>query len=169
MAREEWAGEGTSAEIEGKVPGSGRARRVSREESVGDIMTPAPRSLTPQCSAMDAAQLMRDNGIGDVVVVEDDRLVGIVTDRDIVVRVLAERSDPSAVRLGEICSRDLTTIAPDASVGQAVRLIREKSIRRLPVVEDGGHVVGIVSIGDIAVARDRKSALGDISAATPNT
>jgi CBS domain-containing protein len=133
-------------------------------------MTLEPRSLTPQCSAMDAAQLMRDNGIGDVVVVDNyDRLVGIVTDRDIVVRVLAERSDPSAVRLGEICSRDLTTIAPDASVGQAVRLIREKSIRRLPVVEGGGHVVGIVSIGDIAVARDRKSALGDISAASPNT
>ena len=169
MARQEWSGDGMSTETKRKAPASGRARRVSREESVRDIMTPEPRSLTPECSAMDAAQLMRDNGIGDVVVVEDDRLVGIVTDRDIVVRVLAERSDPSAVRLGEICSRDLTTIAPDASVGQAVRLIREKSIRRLPVVEGGGHVVGIVSIGDIAVARDRKSALGAISAASPNT
>ena len=86
-----------------------------------------------------------------------------------VVRVLAEQSDPSSVRLADICSRDLITIAPDASVGEAVRLIREKSIRRLPVVEDDGQVVGIVSLGDIAVARDRKSALGDISAAAPNT
>jgi len=73
------------------------------------------------------------------------------------------------VTLGEICSRELTTIPPTASVGDAVRLIRDKAIRRLPVVEEDGEVVGIVSLGDIAVARDRKSALGDISAAPPNT
>lgn len=167
MARAERTGEGATKETRRKSAGA--RSRASRDESVRDIMTPEPQTLTPQSSAMDAAELMRDNGIGDVVVVDDDRLFGIVTDRDIVVRVLAERSDPSAVRLGDICSRDLTTIAPDASVGQAVQLIREKSIRRLPVVEDGGQVVGIVSIGDIAVARDRRSALGDISAAEPNT
>ena len=84
------------------------------------------------------------------------------------VRVLAEGSDPATVRVGQVCSRELTTIPPTASVGDAVRLIREKAIRRLPVVEEG-EVVGIVSMGDIAVARDRKSALGDVSAAPPNT
>jgi len=68
-----------------------------------------------------------------------------------------------------VCSRELTTIPPTASVGDAVRLIREKAIRRLPVVEEGGEIVGIVSMGDIALARDRKSALGDVSAAPPNT
>jgi CBS domain-containing protein len=172
MARQERAA-GQGAGIEGRrgaATGSrSRSQRVSREESVRDIMTAEPRALAPGASAMDAAQVMRDNDIGDVVVLEEERLYGIVTDRDIVIRVLAEQSDPSAVRLADICSRDLTTIAPDASVGEAVRLIREKSIRRLPVVEQDGQVVGIVSLGDIAVARDRRSALGDISAAAPNT
>lgn len=149
----------------------GNARRGARagtEQSVQDVMTPNPMVLEATASVMDAAELMRESDIGDVIVVEDDRLAGIVTDRDIVVRVLAQGSDPTTVTVGDICSREPTTILPTASIGDAVRLIREKSIRRLPVVEDGGEVVGIVSIGDIAVARDRRSALGDISAAPPN-
>jgi len=132
-------------------------------------MTPEPKILEATASVMDAAELMRESDIGDVVVLEDDELCGIVTDRDIVVRVLAEGSDPAMVTVGEICSRELTTIPPTASIGDAVRLFREKAIRRLPVVEEDGEVVGIVTIGDIAVARDRRSALGDISAAPPNT
>ncbi len=146
-----------------------RPGRIPREENVGDVMTPLPRSLDTSASVMDAAEIMRDSDIGDVVVLEDHRLYGILTDRDIVVRVLAEGSDPATVSVGQVCSRELTTIPPTASVGEAVRLIREKAIRRLPVVEEGGDVVGIVSMGDIAVARDRKSALADVSAAPPNT
>ena len=172
MARRERVDGQAAATESGRGAATGgrpRTRRIPREESVRDIMTTEPCALASGASAMEAAQVMRDNDIGDVVVLEEERLVGIVTDRDIVVRVLAEQTDPSAVRLADICSRDLTTIAPDASVGEAVRLIREKSIRRLPVVEEDGQVIGIVSLGDIAVARDRKSALGDISAATPNT
>jgi CBS domain-containing protein len=167
--RQEEQGMSSEAGRGAATTGRSRARRIPREESVRDIMTAEPRALAPGASAMEAARVMRDNDIGDVVVLEEERLYGIVTDRDIVIRVLAEQTDPSAVRLADICSRDLTTIAPDASVGEAVRLIREKSIRRLPVVEDDGQVVGIVSLGDIAVARDRRSALGDISAADPNT
>ena len=154
-------------------PGNGnlemdRPGRISRDESVRDVMTPLPKVLDMSASVMDAAEIMRDSDIGDVVVLEDRRLYGILTDRDIVVRVLAERNDPATVRVGQVCSRQLTTILPTASVGDAVRLIREKAIRRLPVVEEG-EVVGIVSMGDIAVARDRKSALGEVSAAPPNT
>ena len=145
-----------------------RPGRIPRDESVRDVMTPLPRVLDASASVMDAAEIMRDSDIGDVVVLEDRQLYGILTDRDIVVRVLAEGSDPATVRVGQVCSRELTTIPPTASVGDAVRLIREKAIRRLPVVEEG-EVVGIVSMGDIAVARDRKSALGDVSAAPPNT
>jgi CBS domain-containing protein len=145
-----------------------RPQRILRDESVRDVMTPLPRVVDMSASVMDAAEIMRDADIGDVVVLEGRRLYGILTDRDIVVRVLAERSDPATVRVGQVCSRELTTILPTASVGDAVRLIREKAIRRLPVVEDG-EVVGIVSMGDIAVARDRKSALGEVSAAPPNT
>jgi CBS domain-containing protein len=143
--------------------------RVSQRQSIRDVMTPAPRALDTSAAVMDAAEFMRESDIGDVIVLEEDHLCGIVTDRDIVVRVLAEGANPATVTVGEICSRDLTTISPMASVGDAVRLIRDKAIRRLPVVEEDGEVVGIVSIGDIAVARDRRSSLGDISAARPNT
>jgi len=142
--------------------------RISRDDSVRDVMTPLPRGLDVSASVIEAAEIMRDADIGGVVVLENEHLYGILTDRDIVVRVLAERSNPATVRVGEVCSRELTTVLPTASVGDAVRLIRERAIRRLPVVEEGGEVVGIVSMGDIAVARDRKSALGDISAAPPN-
>jgi CBS domain-containing protein len=117
---------------------------------------------------MDAAQIMRECDIGDVIVLEGDWLFGILTDRDIVVRALAEGLEPDSTPVGEICSRELTTIEPTASVKQAVLLMREKAIRRLPVVDDSGHVIGIVSIGDVAVERDRRSALADISAAPPN-
>jgi CBS domain-containing protein len=145
-----------------------RPGRIPQDECVRDVMTPLPRVLDTSASVMDAAEIMRNSDIGDVVVLEGGRLYGILTDRDIVVRVLAEGSDPATVRVGQVCSRELTTIPPTASVGEAVRLIREKAIRRLPVVEEG-EVVGIVSMGDIAVARDRKSALGEVSAAPPNT
>ena len=132
-------------------------------------MTPDPKILEATASVRDAAELMRESDIGDVVVLENNQLCGIVTDRDIVVRVLADGDDPAMVTVGEICSRELTTVPPTASIDDVVRLIREKAIRRLPVVEEDGEVVGIVSIGDIAVARDRESALADVSAALPNT
>ena len=146
-----------------------RPGRIRRDDSVRDVMTPLPRAIDTSASVMDAAEIMRDANIGDVVVLESGRLYGILTDRDIVVRVLAEGNDPATVSVGQVCSRELTTILSTASVGDAVRLIREKAIRRLPVVEDRGEVVGIVSMGDIAVARDPKSALGDVSKAPPNT
>jgi len=111
---------------------------------------------------------MRDKDIGTIVVLEQDRLYGILTDRDIAVRVVAQGSDPATVTVGDVCSRELTTIAPSASLSEAVRLVREKAIRRLLVVEDG-EAVGIVSLGDLAIARDQKSALGEISSAEPNT
>jgi CBS-domain-containing membrane protein len=83
--------------------------------------------------------------IGDVIVFDEDRLYGILTDRDIVVRVVAERRDPSQTRVGDVCSRQLTTVGPDDSVGQALHLMREKAIRRLPVVE-ATEVVGILTM-----------------------
>ncbi len=137
-------------------------------QSVGDIMTRPPRTLDVTASVMDAATLMREGDFGDVVVLEEGQLCGILTDRDIVVRVLATGDDPSSVRVGDVCSRVLTTVSESDGIGDAVRLIRAKAVRRLPVVDDDGKLVGIVSLGDLALARDPKSALGDISAATPN-
>ncbi len=138
------------------------------DQSIRDVMTPSPCAIQASASVMEAAQLMRGNDIGDVIVLEGERLCGILTDRDIVVRALAEGMDPETASVGDICSRELTTIEPSASVGQAVRIMRDKAIRRLPVADETGHVIGIVSIGDVAVERDRRSALADISAAPPN-
>ncbi len=138
------------------------------DQSIRDVMTPNPCAIQASASVMEAAQLMRGNDIGDVIVLEGERLCGILTDRDIVVRALAEGMDPETATVGDICSRELTTIEPSASVGQAVRIMRDKAIRRLPVADETSHVIGIVSIGDVAVERDRRSALADISAAPPN-
>jgi CBS domain-containing protein len=137
-------------------------------EKVQDVMTPNPCAISPEASVMDAAEIMRECDIGDVIVLEGDWLFGILTDRDIVVRALAEGLEPETTPVGEICSRELTTIEPTASVKHAVQLMREKALRRLPVVDGSGHVIGIVSIGDVALERDRRSALADISAAPPN-
>ena len=114
-----------------------------------------------------AARHMRDAGIGNVIVLEGEKITGILTDRDIVVRAIAEGWDPTQTPVGEVASRDLTTIAPDETVDAAVALMRERSIRRLPVVQSG-RPVGIVSLGDLALERDPDSCLGEISAAPPN-
>ena len=137
-------------------------------DNIRDIMTPHPHTIHPSASVLDAAQIMRKSDVGDVIVVEGKRLFGILTDRDIVVRALAEGRNPESTRVSEICSRELTTVQATASVGTVVRTMREKALRRLPVVEETGEVVGIVSLGDVAVGRDRHSALADISAAPPN-
>ena len=132
-----------------------------------DIMTQKPLTLQASDTITAAARTMRDGNIGDVVVLENNQIRGILTDRDIVVRALAEGLDPSRTTVGEVCSRELTTLSPTDSIVQAVEIMRGKAIRRLPVVEDG-RPVGIVSLGDLAVERDPDSALGGISAAPPN-
>jgi len=139
-------------------------------ETVQDVMTTDPIiSLPASASILAAAQKMRSAAIGDVVVLDDDgsKVYGIVTDRDIVVRGIAEGLDPRTNTLDDICSRILTTVSPDDSIDTAVSLMREKAIRRLPVVKRG-RPVGIVSIGDLAIERDSHSALADVSAAPPN-
>jgi CBS domain-containing protein len=130
-------------------------------------MTANPVVVPKDTSVLDAARLMRDRGIGDVIVIDGDEAEGIVTDRDIVVRAVAEGSDPSRVRVDEVLSGELAAVAPDDPVEHAIKLMREKAIRRIPVVE-GGRPVGVVSIGDLAMERDAESALADISEAPPN-
>jgi CBS domain-containing protein len=138
-------------------------------ERIRDVMTTNPQTLPESTTVREAAETMRANDIGDVVVVDDNgALSGILTDRDIVVRVVAEARDPRATRIGDIASRELTAVSPDDPVERAVQLMRERAIRRLPAVERN-KVVGIVSIGDLALDRDPDSALADISAAPPNS
>ena len=147
---------------------AGRTQDHPVNDTIRDVMSPRPRALSADAMVSDAAEVMRRDDIGDVVVLEEDRLYGILTDRDIVVRVLADGRDPAQTRIGDVCTREVATIGPEDSVGQAVRLMRDRAIRRLPVTE-GTEVVGILTIGDIAVERDSRTALADISAAPPNT
>jgi CBS domain-containing protein len=134
---------------------------------VADVMTASPETLPATASATEAAQRMRERNIGDVVVAEQGQICGIVTDRDLVVRVLGEGRDPAATKLAEICSRELTVLAPSDSVESAMALMKDKAVRRLPVV-DGGRPVGILSLGDLAQDRDPKSVLGQVSSAPAN-
>ena len=132
-----------------------------------DIMSPAPERMASTESVSAAARAMRERGIGTVLVMEDGRLYGLVTDRDITVRVLAEDRDPLATRLRDICSTDLAVLDPDDDFAEAIRLVREQAVRRIPIVADGTPV-GVVSVGDLALEADGSSALSGASAAPPN-
>ena len=130
-------------------------------------MTRNPRTTNADDPVIEAARIMRDDDIGDVIVIEDESVAGIVTDRDIAVRGVAEGRDPGSTPVREVCSTGVEAIEPDASVDDVLRRMREADIRRLPVVE-GDRPVGIVSLGDLAVERAPDSVLADISAATPD-
>jgi CBS domain-containing protein len=137
-------------------------------QSIKEVMKSNPITIDAQASVTEAAKAMRDADIGDVIVLDDaDQVCGILTDRDIAVRLVAEGRDPTETTLEEVCSGEVIALKPDDSVGDAVRLMSEKAVRRLPVL-DGGKAVGIVSLGDLAEAQDPESALADISAAPPN-
>jgi CBS domain-containing protein len=137
-------------------------------ESIRELMTSNPATCSPSDTALDAAKAMSAGDFGAVVVAENGGNVrGILTDRDIVVRAVAEGKDPASTEIREIFTTEPTTLSPDASLDEAVTALRDAHVRRLPVVE-GDEIVGIVSIGDLALARDEKSALADISAADPN-
>jgi CBS domain-containing protein len=136
-------------------------------QSIREVMTPTPVACAATATVAEAARFMRDGDVGDVLVERDGAVCGIVTDRDLVVRAIADGRDPNEVTLAEVCSAELTALSPTDSVEDAIRLMREKALRRLPVLDDG-TAVGIVSIGDLAEERDPDSALADISAAPPN-
>jgi CBS domain-containing protein len=135
---------------------------------VHDLMTSNPLTVDAGDSIADAARAMRDQGIGAVVVQDSAQVRGILTDRDIAIRAVAEGRDPSTTTAGEIASSDLAVIAPDEDAMDAVRLMQDRAVRRLLVV-DGTTAVGIVSIGDLAIARDPESALAQVSAAPANS
>jgi CBS domain-containing protein len=136
-------------------------------QTVSDIMTRTLVSLSAEHTVRDAARHMRDSNVGAIVVQKHGSLVGIVTDRDIVVRCLARGGNCDEVPLGEICSPEVTTVRPDDDVDHAINIMRDRAIRRIPVVKNG-KAVGILSLGDLALERDPHSALGAISGASPN-
>jgi CBS domain-containing protein len=117
--------------------------------SIKEVMTRDVRACEPNATVADAAKVMAQEDVGPVPIVEDGRLIGIVTDRDIVVRVVAEGRDPNATTVSEIASTELVTVSPDDDLDEALKLLAERQIRRLPVVE-GDRLVGIVAQADIA-------------------
>lgn len=125
---------------------------------IRDVMTPNPRCVSPDDSIQSAAQIMRDEDTGVVPVCDNGRAVGIVTDRDIVVRAIAEGQTGGTVR--DIATRDVISARPDMSTREAAELMADHQVRRLPVI-DGDRLVGIVSLGDLAVKEAKDSRVGD--------
>ena len=133
-------------------------------DSIRDVMTSDPHCVDAGDTLVDAAKLMRDHSIGSVIVTEEDVATAIVTDRDIVIRGIAEGDEPGSAKIGDVASRELTSLSPDDDVDDAIKAMAGQDVRRLPVVEDG-KPVGIVSLGDLAQDRDPESVLADISSA----
>ncbi|WP_030667803.1 CBS domain-containing protein [Streptomyces sp. NRRL B-1347] len=136
-------------------------------EYVREVMTPGVVAVRPDASLVEAAQLMRAQDIGDVVVANGDQVVGVLTDRDITLRAVAEGADPLTVSAQAVCTPNPVVVGPDDEVAAAVGLMRDHAVRRLPVVESG-RPVGMVSLGDLAIEQDPASALADISRAAPD-
>ena len=123
--------------------------------SVRDAMTDDPRSIGASASVVEAARLMRDEHIGSLPVTDDEQLVGMITDRDITMRVVAEAADPETTSVGDVYSRDVISAEADQAHEEAVELMARHQVRRLPVVENG-KLVGIVAQADIALSENEK-------------
>jgi len=117
--------------------------------TIRDAMTASPTTIEPSTSAMEAARIMKSENVGSLPIMENDRLVGVVTDRDLAIRLLAEGKG-SETAVGEIASKDVVTVDPQQSLEEAARLMAEHQLRRLPVCEEDGKLVGILAQADIA-------------------
>jgi CBS domain-containing protein len=131
-------------------------------KSVRDAMTADPRSIGASASVVEAAQLMREKHIGSLPITDDEQLVGMITDRDITTRVVAEAADPKTTSVGDVSSRDLISVEPDNDLDEALQLMARHQVRRLPVVENG-RLVGIVAQADIALTlRENEQKTGEL-------
>lgn len=134
---------------------------------VQDVMTPNPRTASPETNLTEIAHMMRANDTGFIPVVEDGQLTGVVTDRDIVIRAIAEGVSPDACRAKDVCSTDIVAVRASESANTAAQYMRDAQVRRVAVVDDD-RFVGVVAIGDLAHVLDPDSALADISSAPPS-
>jgi CBS domain-containing protein len=139
---------------------------------VRDVMTSNPESVTEKDSILDAARIMRDQDTGVVPVVDGRRIIGMITDRDIVVRAIADGKDVNSVRVNEVMTKSVRSVRETASVDEALDLMSSAQIRRVPVVNDSNELVGILSIGDISTNTNKDGKVGkaveNISEAPPN-
>ena len=128
--------------------------------SVRNAMTEDPRTIGASASVVEAAGLMREAHVGSLPITDDEQLVGMITDRDITTRVVAEAADPKVTPVGDVYSRDLISVAPDKDLEEALQLMARHQVRRLPVVENG-RLVGIVTQADIA-HREKEKKTGEL-------
>lgn len=125
---------------------------------VRDLMTTDVETLEPSDSVEEAARKMRLFDVGFFPVCEAERVVGVLTDRDITVRVTAEGRDPATTRVADVMSREVACVGEDAELGQAVQILAERRVRRLPVLDRRGRLVGLISIGRLAKVKEEKLA-----------
>ncbi len=119
-------------------------------KTIRDLMTSNPTTIEPDKTVVDAAKLMGDEDAGLIPIVEGQKLVGTITDRDIATRVVAESKDPQSTKVRDVMTSRLVTIDPDQDLDEALRLMAQHQVRRLPVVEEDGKIVGIVAQADVA-------------------
>lgn len=123
---------------------------MGKDHQIRDLMTDNPRTIDAEKPVAYAAKMMRDEDVGLAPIVQGDRLVGTLTDRDIAIRVVAEGRDPESTTVREVASTDLVTIDPERSLDEALRLMAQHQVRRLPVVEEDGRLVGVLAQADVA-------------------
>ena len=128
---------------------------------LNEVMTRGVETIHPSASVEEAAEKMKTLDVGAIPVCDGNRLDGILTDRDIVVRVIAEHRDPKTVRAQEVMSPGVTYCYEDQTIEDAARLMQEKQIRRLPILNRENRLVGIVSLGDLAVKTDEPTTTAD--------
>ncbi len=118
-------------------------------KSIQEAMTPNPTTVEPTTTVQEAAKSMKSEDIGSLPIVDGDQLVGVITDRDLAIRIVAEGRGTDTT-VGEIASKDVVTVDPQQSIDEAARLMAEHQVRRLPVVEEDGRLVGILAQADVA-------------------
>ena len=123
---------------------------------IKDVMTSNPCSIDAEKSVAYAAKMMREEDVGLAPIVEGDKLIGMLTDRDIAIRVVAEGRNPEQVKVADVASKQVVTIDPQQDLDEALRIMAEHQVRRLPVVEEDGKLVGVVAQADIAREGDDK-------------
>ena len=123
---------------------------------VHEVMTDRPRAVTPETTVSEAAQLMKSDDIGSLPILEGEQLTGMVTDRDIVIRAIAEGKDPRGMPVREVASRELVTVHADDDLSDALMLMASRQVRRLPVVDENNRLVGVLAQADIAASAKEK-------------
>ena len=143
-----------------------------RNRQIRDVMTPDPECVSEKDSIRDVARIMKEKDTGVVPVVDGRKIIGLITDRDIVVRGLAEGKNLESVRVNELMTRSVRSAREDASVNDALELMSNAEVRRVAVVNNKDEIVGIVSLGDIASQGNQDGKIGkaveEISEAPPN-